>query len=175
MEAIDQLLANNAQYVAGRTDSTVLPQGSQKQLAVVCCMDSRIFLSYVLGLQEGDAFLIRTAGAVVTADVLYSLTIAVWQFAVREILVLGHDGCGLAGLNEQELFVTITKATGMPPDLPFRAFQNVEESVRESVAHVRQYSLFQHCSVRGAVLAMDTGAVREIVTHPDRAESIRRI
>ena len=94
MAQIDELLANNSRY-AGSFDKGDLPMPPARGMAVVACMDARLDVHKILGLEEGDAHVIRNAGGVVTDDVIRSLVISQRLLNTREIILIHHTDCGM--------------------------------------------------------------------------------
>src|SRR3954452_4772703 len=101
MSATDDLLANNAQY-AESFDKADLPLPPAKKLAVVACMDARIVVSRILGLEEGDAHVIRNAGGVITDDEIRSLAISQRLLGTEEIVLIHHTDCGMLTFTDDE-------------------------------------------------------------------------
>jgi carbonic anhydrase len=147
----DEYLANNAEYA--KTFSGPLPLPPSKQVAVLACMDARMDVYRMLGLQEGEAHVIRNAGGVVTDDEIRSLAISQRLLGTREIILIHHDDFK-AGLQ---------KDTGIKPEWAAEAFGNVEEDVRQSLRRI-QASPFvtQHTSARGFVFDVATGKLNEV-------------
>src|ERR1700748_734033 len=100
MTATDELLANNEAYAAAF--GGLLPLPPARQLAVVACMDPRLNVSGLLGLQEGEAHVIRNAGGAVTDDTIRSLAISQRLLGTEEILLMHHTGCGMLTFSEDE-------------------------------------------------------------------------
>src|ERR687893_200979 len=94
MSATDDLLKNNEAY-AGGFDKGDVPLPPARKLAVVACMDARLVISNILGLEEGDAHVIRNAGGVVTDDAIRSLAISQRLLGTREIMLIHHSDCGM--------------------------------------------------------------------------------
>src|SRR3954454_2195650 len=101
MSATDELLANNEQYAAG-FDKGDLPLPPAKKLAVVACMDARLVPTRVLGLEAGDAPVIRNAGGVATDDAMRSLAISQRLLGTEEIILIHHTDCGLLTFKDDE-------------------------------------------------------------------------
>lgn len=95
MSVTDDLLKNNEDYAA--QFSGPLPLPPSKQIAVVACMDARIDVFRVLGLQEGEAHVIRNAGGVITEDEIRSLAISQRLLGTKEIVLIHHTDCGMLG------------------------------------------------------------------------------
>jgi carbonic anhydrase len=148
---IEELIAANERYAAGfRLHDLPRPPG--RHLAVVTCMDARIDRA-AIGIEPGDANWIGNAGGIVTDDVLRSLVVSQGLLGVRELLVLGHTDCGLAGLDEDET----RRRLGV--EFPLHAFDDLEARVAESVRIVRECP-FLDLETAGAVYDVFTGRVR---------------
>jgi carbonic anhydrase len=104
----DQYLANNAQYAAGKPLHKPEYPGKQpiqpsKRVAVVACMDARLDVEDLLGLQTGDAHIIRNAGGVVTEDALRCLIISHHLLNTNEIILIHHTRCGMLAFTDDLL------------------------------------------------------------------------
>src|SRR5207249_5293267 len=106
MTVTDELLQNNEAYAA-TFDKGCLPMPPGKQVAVVACMDARLDPARVLGLEEGDAHVIRNAGGVVTDDVIRSLTISQRLLGTEEIILIHHTDCGMLTFRDDEVKAAI--------------------------------------------------------------------
>ncbi|SDF46048.1 carbonic anhydrase [Limimonas halophila] len=164
MSAIDDALANNATY-AQRFDQGGLTAPPRKQLAVLTCMDARLTVSEMLGLETGDAHVIRNAGAVATEDALRSLLISHHKLGVREIMVIGHTDCGMTTFDDGAFRADLEKQTGCVPVAPaaFHAFPDVETSVRRQVKAIVQHPWVPDAlRVAGFVYDVHDGRVRAV-------------
>src|SRR6266508_1326071 len=94
MAVVDEVREANNAYAAGFGKGD-LPSPPARKLAVVTCMDARLDPAKFLGLQEGDAHVIRNAGGVVTDDALRSLVISHHLLGTQEAVVIGHEDCGM--------------------------------------------------------------------------------
>lgn len=153
----DEIVAANRAYArdAGLGE---LPLAPRRRLAVVACMDARMDLFRALGLSPGDAHVIRTAGALVTDDVVRSLVVSHHLAGTDAVLVIAHTGCGLLGLDEEEAAARIAAAAGVAPAFGLGSFGDLEESVRAQVERVRAEPLLAGLgSVGGAVFDVRTG------------------
>ncbi|WP_410655181.1 beta-class carbonic anhydrase [Amycolatopsis sp. lyj-112] len=112
MHPTDELLANNAGYAAGF--SGPLPRPPAKHVAVLACMDARINVYGVLGLQEGEAHVIRNAGGVVTEDEVRSLAISQRLLGTEEIILIHHTDCGMLTFTDDEFKKSIARIKGSP-------------------------------------------------------------
>src|SRR6476469_429692 len=114
MTVTDQLLDHNASYAASFTKGE-LPLPPARRVAVVACMDARLDPARVLGLEEGDAHVIRNAGGVVTDDVLRSLTISQRLLGTEEIVLVHHSDCGMLTFSDDDLATSIADEVGHRP------------------------------------------------------------
>ena len=161
MTNTDELLANNSEF-ARTFDAGNLPAPPARKLAVVTCMDARIDVYAILGLGLGEAHVIRNAGGVVTDDVCRSLVLSQHLLGTEEVLVMQHTSCGLHGLPDDEVSAAIARDRGKEPPFPLLGFDDLEDSVRESVATLSAEPLLPHRSVRGFVYDVATGLVTEV-------------
>jgi carbonic anhydrase len=134
----------------------------RRGVAVLACMDARIDLFGMLGLERGDAHIIRNAGGLVTDDAIRSLSISQRLLGTSEIVVVMHDGCGLHGASEDE-FAQALAADGVLPSWRLGAFDDVEETLRHSLARLRSSrELPAREQIRGFVFNPETGELREV-------------
>ena len=162
MSLKDEILRANEEYAA-RFDLGGLPGPPRRRLAVVACMDARIDPAASLGLREGDAHVIRNAGAVVTGDVLRSLVVSNRLLETEEVFVVAHTGCGMLNFTDDELRARLREETGADPgELDFHAFSDLAESVRASVARVRESPFLGGVRVSGWIYEVETGRLREV-------------
>src|ERR671910_1495197 len=162
MTAIDELLSNNEKY-AETFDKGDLPIPPAMHIAVVTCMDARLSPYVMLGLQEGDAHVIRNAGGVITDDEIRSLVISQRLLGTHEIMLIQHTDCGMLTFTDDELKQQIHEEVGMKPHFPMESFSDLEEDVRQSVARIQASPFVPHKdSVRGFVYEVETGRLREV-------------
>jgi carbonic anhydrase len=162
MAVTDDLLKNNEQYAAS-FDKGDLGAPPAMGLAVVACMDARLHVSKILGLEEGDAHIIRNAGGVVTDDEIRSLAISQRELGTTEILVMHHTGCGMQTFTDDEFKRRIQDDTGIKPEWAVEAFTDLEEDVRQSIARIKASPFIPHKdSVRGFVYEVESGRLREV-------------
>lgn len=163
MSVTDQLLANAEAYAA-TFDKGDLPLPPAKQIAIVACMDARLNPYGLLGLQEGDAHIIRNAGGVITQDELRSLAISQRLLGTKEIVLIHHTDCGMLTFTEDEFKATILSDTGIKPSWSTEAFSDLDIDVRQSMARIQaEPSIPLKDSVRGFVYDVATGTLREVV------------
>ena len=161
MSVTDQLLQNNEKYAAGFSGPLPLPPS--KGVAVVACMDARINVYGVLGLEEGEAHVIRNAGGVITADEIRSLAISQRLLGTTEIVLIHHTDCGMLTFTDDEFKRAIQEQTGIKLEWASEAFPDVEEDVRQSLRRVEQSPFVtKHESLRGFVFDVATGRLNEV-------------
>ena len=134
-----------------------------RKVAVVACMDSRMPLFGLLGLDVGDAHVIRNAGGVITEDTIRSLTISQHLLGTREIVLVHHTDCGLEKSDDVSFGDLVEQATGRRPPWAPRFFTDVDDDVRESMRLIRDSPYLLSNEVRGTVYDVDTGRLREVV------------
>ena len=136
MSTIDELLANNERYTQG-FDKGDLPLPPAKKIAILTCMDARLSPYVMLGLQEGDAHVIRNAGGVVTDDEIRSLAISQRLLGTEEIMVIHHTDCGMLTFNDDDFRRQIQDETGVKPQWAAEAFPELDETrFGHGVAHL---------------------------------------
>lgn len=162
MSVTDDLLRNNEAY-ARSFEKSDLPLPPAKGVAVVACMDARLDVHKILGLEEGDAHVIRNAGGVITDDEIRSLAISQRLLGTREILLIHHTDCGMLTFTDDELKQQIHEDVGVKPHFPMESFSDLEEDVRQSAARIQHSPFIPHKdSVRGFVYEVETGRLREV-------------
>jgi carbonic anhydrase len=162
MSVTDELLENNRRW-AERFDKAHLSNRPAKKVAIVACMDARFLPSRVLGVEEGDAHIIRNAGGVVTDDEIRSLAISQHLLGTEEIILIHHTNCGLEGVEEEEVRAQLRAAAGADPPWRIEAFADVDDSVRESMRRIADSPFIAHKNVRGFVYDVETGLLREVI------------
>ena len=162
MSITDELLKNNEAYAAG-FDKGELPLPPAKKVAVLACMDARLNPYGALGLEEGDAHVIRNAGGVVTDDEIRSLAISQRLLGTEEIILIHHTDCGMLTFTDDEFKQSIQEETGIKPEWAAEAFADLDEDVRQSVARIKASPFIpKKDSVRGFVYEVETGKLREV-------------
>jgi len=158
----DELLANAEGY-ADTFDRGHLPMPPAKGVAVVACMDARLNVYGLLGLQEGDAHVIRNAGGVVTDDEIRSLAISQHLLGTKEIILIHHSDCGMLTFSDDDFRRRLQEETGIKPGWTAEAFDDVEGDVRQSIARIKASPFIPHReSVRGFVYDVHTGRLDEV-------------
>ena len=157
------VLLSNSEFVC-RFQHSELTGTARKGLAIVTCMDSRISPLAVVGMQAGDAKILRNAGARVTDDVLRTLVLASYLLGVNRVLVMPHTDCRMAIADEASIHATIQDQFGVDTtSLEFRTVSNQREALTEDVARIRSYPLLQKgVSVAGAIYNVSTGQLKPI-------------
>jgi carbonic anhydrase len=162
MRSTDQLLHNNEAYAAS-FDKRELKAAPSKRVAVVACMDARLNVYGALGLEEGDAHVIRNAGGVVTDDVIRSLAISQRLLGTDEIMLIHHTGCGMLSFTDDEFRSSIERDTGIKPAWAAESFSDLEADLRQSIARIKASPFIAHKeSIRGLVYEVETGRLREV-------------
>jgi carbonic anhydrase len=162
MSTTDDLLRNNEAYAAS-FDKGDLPLPPAKKLAVVACMDARLNPYRILGLQEGDAHIIRNAGGVVTDDEIRSLAISQRLLSTEEIVLIHHTDCGMLTFTDDEFKRAVQDDVGIKPEWAAEAFPDLDEDVRQSIARIKASPFIPNKdSVRGFVYEVETGRLREV-------------
>ena len=162
MTATDDVLKNNAQYAEG-FDKADLPLPPALNMAVVACMDARLDTHKLLGIQEGDAHVIRNAGGVVTDDVIRSLVISQRLLGTREVVLIHHTDCGMLTFRDDDVKDAILADTGLRPSFAMEAFGNLEGDVRQSIARIKANPFVPaKDQIRGFVYDCATGRLSEV-------------
>jgi len=157
----DELLENNARYAESFTGPLPLPPA--KHVAVLACMDARIDVYRLLGLNEGEAHVIRNAGGVVTDDEIRSLAISQRLLGTTEIILIHHTDCGMLTFGDEDFRDSIEQDTGVRPDWHSEAFPLVDEDVRASIQRIVDSPFVpDKSSVRGFVFDVATGKLDEV-------------
>ena len=162
MSTTDDLLANVDAYAAS-FDKGDLPMPPARKVAIVACMDARLNPYGLLGLQEGDAHVIRNAGGVVTDDAIRSLAISQRLLGTEEIVLIHHTDCGMLTFTDEEFRRSIQDETGIKPEWASETFSDLDEDLRQSLARVKASPFIPNKdSVRGFVYEVETGRLREV-------------
>ena len=157
------VLRSNEEFVREFNHSE-LTGTARKGLAIVTCMDSRISPLAAVGMQAGDAKILRNAGARVTDDVLRTLVLASYLLGVNRVLVMPHTDCRMAIADEASIHATIQQQFGVDTSsLEFRTVSNQREALAEDVSRIRAYPLLQKgVSVAGAIYNVSTGQLEPV-------------
>jgi carbonic anhydrase len=161
MSVTDELLKNNQAYAAAFNGPLPLPPA--KKLAVVACMDARIDVYRVLGLNEGESHVIRNAGGVITSDEIRSLAISQRLLGTEEIILIHHTDCGMLTFTDQDFRDGIRDETGIRPEWAAEAFEDLDTDVRQSIARIKASPYVpKKDSIRGFVFDVATGLLNEV-------------
>jgi carbonic anhydrase len=160
-DAFADVMAGNADY-ARNFELAALEARAAKGLAVVTCMDSRIDPLRMLGLQPGDAKILRNAGARVTKDVLRTLVLATYLLGVSRVMIVAHTNCRMAGGTEDDVHQAIAAAGG--PDtrsITFLTTQDQRAALRTDVQRVRSWPYLVDVTVGGFIYHLETGRLEQ--------------
>ena len=165
MSAIDDAQQANRRFVQD-FGLGQLPMRPAKKLAIVACMDARLSIEPALGLETGDAHIIRNAGGIVTEDAIRSLLISHYLLGTGEWMIVNHTQCGMLTFKEEELVTKLraqSDTTAVTP-IHFHAFRDLEENVRHQIQKVRSHPWVpSDIVVRGFIYDVRTGALNEVV------------
>ncbi|OBA78726.1 carbonate dehydratase [Mycobacterium sp. 1164966.3] len=161
MTVTEEYLANNAKYASNFKGP--LPMPPSKHVAVLACMDARLDVYRLLGLNEGEAHVIRNAGGVVTDDAIRSLAISQRLLGTQEIILIHHTDCGMLTFTDDDFKRNIQEETGVKPPWAAEAFPDAEEDVRQSLRRIENSPFVnKHVSLRGFVFDVATGKLNEV-------------
>jgi carbonic anhydrase len=161
MSVTDELLVNNEKYAANFSGPLPLPPS--KHVAVLACMDARLNVYGVLGLEEGEAHVIRNAGGVVTDDEIRSLAISQRLLGTKEIVLIPHTDCGMLTFTDDEFKNGIQDEVGIKPEWAAESFTDLDTDVKQSIARIKASAFIPHTDqVRGFVFDVATGRLREV-------------
>jgi carbonic anhydrase len=161
-DAFADVMAGNAKF-AETADLARLPATAAKGLAVVTCMDSRIDPLRLLGLKQGDAKILRNAGARLTEDVLRTLVLADYLLGVDRIMIVAHTNCRMADGTEDDVHAAIAAAGG--PDtrsISFLTTTDQQAALRQDVQRVRSWPYLVDVVVGGFIYDLETGRLTRI-------------
>jgi carbonic anhydrase len=161
MSKTDEFLANNRRYAESFGGKLPLPPSAQT--AVVACMDARLSVYAILGLNEGESHVIRNAGGVVTDDEIRSLAISQRLLGTREIILIHHTDCGMLTFTDDDFKASIEAETGIKPPWAAEAFSDLEADVRQSIKRITSSPFIPHTdAVRGFIFDVATGLLTEV-------------
>jgi carbonic anhydrase len=162
MSVTDELIQNNESYASSFTKGDLAMPPAKKTI-VVTCMDARILPSRALGLEEGDAHVIRNAGGRVQ-DALRSIVISEQLLGTNEVLVIHHTDCGMLTFKNEDLYGVVKENLGADAsDIDFLPFPDLEQSVRDDVEFLKSSPLVpDDVSIRGFVYDVKSGKVSEV-------------
>lgn len=164
MSVIDEVLSANEQF-AKSFKYAGLAMPPKRRLAVLACMDARLAVDQVLGLQPGDAHTIRNAGGIVTDDAVRSLVISHYLLGTQEFMIVNHTDCGMLTFKDEDLRGRLERETGISAIAPsaFHAFTDVEANVRKQLARLRAHPWVpRSVGIRGFVYNVGSGRLGEV-------------
>ena len=162
MTVIDELIANNEAF-SEPLSARHVDVRPRRRLAIVTCMDSRLDVFAALGLEVGDAHVLRNAGGVVTDDVIRSLAVSQRKLGTSAVMLIHHSDCGMQTLTDDGFRAELLAATGVAPAFAIESFADEEADVRQSIERVRRSAFLLHRDeVRGFVYDVDTHRLREV-------------
>lgn len=162
MSVAEEFLTANAKYAATFAKGE-LPMPPGRKVAILACMDARLDPAKVLGLEEGDAHVIRNAGGVATDDAIRSLTISQRLLGTKDIVLVHHTDCGMLTFKDDELKASIAAETGIRPQFALESFADAEDDVRQSIRRIQSSPFIPHTtSVRGFVYDVRSGNLNEV-------------
>jgi carbonic anhydrase len=168
MAVFDEFLQANRSYVA-QFDQGDLPMPPSRQVAVLTCMDARLHPSKFLGLDLGDAHVIRNAGGRASEDAIRSLVISQRLLGTREIVVIHHTDCGMLTFTNEQLAARVKQDLGVDVGgRDFLPFSDLEQSVRDDIATLRDSRLIPGgIPISGAVYDVSSGELRVVGSESD--------
>ena len=159
MSVVDEVTSANAQYADGFTKGD-LPMPPGRRFAVVTCMDARLDPAKFLGLEEGDAHVIRNAGGIVNDETLRSLVISHHLLGTQEAIVIGHTDCGMLTFTNDDIHGKLGPAS---ETIDFQPFADLDARVRQSVETIASAPLLPDSfSATGFVYEVETGKLRPV-------------
>lgn len=163
--AVDTVLERNRNYAEQFTHEGLPGRPPRLRLAVLTCLDCRLHVPELLGLELGDAHILRNAGGIVTEDVLRSVIISHHIGGTRELMIINNTKCGMLTFKDEDLASRLRSDTGKVPIVParFLAFTDLKENVREQIRKVRSHPWIpENLGVRGFIYDVDTGRLVEL-------------
>lgn len=164
MAAIDEILRANKRYSSGFRLGH-LPMPPSKRLAVLACMDARLTVEDILGLDTGDAHIIRNAGGIATDDAIRSLLISHHLLGTQEFVVINHTDCGMLTFRDDDLTSRLKRESGTAVVSPvhFHTFEDLQVNVREQIQKIRSHPWIPGTiPVRGFVYDVGSGKLNEV-------------
>jgi carbonic anhydrase len=158
---LERVLIDNERH-ASQFDLSTLPLWPGRKLAVVACMDARLTVEEMLGLQTGDAHIIRNAGGLATDDAIRSLVISQHLLGTEEVIVIEHTGCGMLAFEDEAVRRQIASETGTTLDLPLHSFPDLEANLRAQVERIRSHPWVKDVPVSGVIYEVESGRLRHV-------------
>ncbi|MEO3974495.1 carbonic anhydrase [Streptomyces sp. CAU 1734] len=161
MSVTDEYLTNNAAYAAAFAGPLAMPP--HRRLAIVACMDARLNVYAMLGLQEGDAHVIRNAGGAVTEDTIRSLAISQRLLGTRRIMLIHHTDCGMQTFTDDAFKRQIEDETGIRPRWAPEAFKSLQDDICQSIRRIEVDPFIPHKEdIRGFIFDVAEGSLSEV-------------
>ena len=158
---LERVLIDNERH-ASQFDPSTLPLWPGRKLAVVACMDARLTVEEMLGLQTGDAHIIRNAGGLATDDAIRSLVISQHLLGTEEVIVIEHTGCGMLAFEDEAVRRQIAWETGTTLDLPLHSFPDLEANLRAQVERIRSHPWVKDVPISGVIYEVESGRLRHV-------------
>ena len=159
---IDNLVENGARYTQ-HFDHPPLPIRPKKGVVVLACMDARLRIYGLLGLEEGDAHIIRNAGGVASDDAIRSIIVSQRLLGTREIIIIHHTDCGMETFTDSEMCDAIEADTGLRPEFPFESFPDSRDDVTTTKNRLAANPFIPHRDqIRGFIFDIATGELLEV-------------
>ena len=178
---IQEMLAFNKEFVTNKGyEKFATSKYPDKKIAIVTCMDTRLveLLPAALGIKNGDVKMIKNAGGTITNpfdSTVRSLLVAIYELGVNEIMIIGHTGCGVQGMDAQEMLhlmkergvdeehINLMRHCGIDLDSWLHGFEDTEAAVLETVDLVKNHPLVpKDIVVRGYIMDSETGALKSL-------------
>jgi carbonic anhydrase len=162
MSELPGLLDANQRYAASFAKGD-LPMPPGRHLAVLVCMDARIDPARVLGLEEGDAHVIRNAGGRASDDAIRSLAISQQLLGTREVVVIHHTDCGMLTFNNDQLRAKLKQGLGADASgIDFLPFNDLEQSVKDDVKRIQESPLLLDVPLSGFIYDVRSGRLNSV-------------
>jgi carbonic anhydrase len=164
MSVTDEIVIANEKYSRTHELKHLSPR-PRKKVVIITCMDTRLSIK-TLGLETGDAHILRNAGGIVTDDVIRSLLISHYKLGTDEILIINHTDCGMLTFTDEEFRQKLERTSGTASVSPtqFHAFKDVEKNVRDQLQKLKSHPwVAKEIGLRGFVYDVKTGRLKEIL------------
>ena len=178
---IDEILRHNREFVNSRAyERYTTSKYPDKRIAIVTCMDTRLveLLPAALGIRNGDVKMIKNAGGTITNpfdSTMRSILVAVYELGVNEVMIIGHTGCGVQGMDSREMLhlmrergiddehISLMRHCGIDLDSWLHGFDDTPAAIRETVDLVRNHPLIPHdIRVAGYIMDSTTGELTSL-------------
>jgi carbonic anhydrase len=163
MDNFSDLFAANSEFVKS-FKSQELTGEARKGLAIITCMDSRIDPLRIVGMQPGDAKILRNAGARVTEDVLRTLVLATYLLNVNRVLVMPHTDCRMASGTEDEIHAAIKERSGVDTrSIEIRTVKDQISALNSDLVRIKSFPLLpKELLITGAIYDVKSGKLNQI-------------